>query len=183
MRVSLSVSAREGTCSKCGAGPILIIPFVVITENATGEAEGLCQGCLFDQDGLRVDIPMQELDRGPLNRRKTLRKAKKTSQKQEQDIAEELGGRTQPGSGSQRGAKGDVRKKGELRVEAKFTTAESFSLKLDELYKIAGECGAGEKAVLVIDYLDPGTRRPKDRFAVVHFQDLKELLHAASQHR
>jgi hypothetical protein len=182
MRVSLSVEARLGTCAKCaGSGPV--IPFTLIADDQAGEAEALCAACLFTPNGLRVDVPMEPLVSGPVSRRKGLRKAKKTSQRQEVDIAEELGGRTQPGSGNQPGAKGDIRKKGELRVEAKFTSANSFSLKLDELYKIAGECGVGEKPVFVIDFLEPGTRKPKDRFAVIHFHDLKELLNAAGEHR
>lgn len=183
MRLSLSVAACEGTCSKCSAERVLVIPFVVIADDHEGEAEKLCKSCLFSLEGLKVDIPMQPLVAGPTPRRKALRKAKKTSLKQEQDIAEELGGRTQPGSGNQRGAKGDIRKKGELRVEAKYTTNESFSLKLDELYKIASECGTGERAVFVIDYLEPGTRGLRDRFAVIHFNDLKELLNGTRTHR
>jgi hypothetical protein len=112
-----------------------------------------------------------------------LQKAKKSSRQQEVDIAAELAGRTMPGSGNQRGSKGDVRVKGSMRIEAKLTTAGSYSMQLADLYKIAGECAAGEKPVLVIDYLDPGTRKLRDRFAVVHFVDFKELLDAANKHR
>lgn len=126
---------------------------------------------------------MQELSPGPAPRRKTLRKNKRRSQQQERDIAEDLGGRTQPGSGNQPGAKGDVRLKGQWRIEAKFTFAKSYSLTLDDLYKIAGECGDLEKPAFVIDFLEPGTSKLKDRFAVLHFHDLKELLNGTSQHR
>jgi len=181
MRLSLSVSAREGTCSKCGEGPQLVIPFVVITETHSGEASDLCKGCLFDSEGLTTEIPMQEL--APGRRKHKFKKNKRRSLQQEVDIMEELGGRTQPGSGNQPGAKGDVRKKGELRVEAKFTEANSYSLALDDLYKIAGEASFGELPLFVIDFLEPGKRSLKDRFAVVHFTDLKGLLDAARNNR
>ena len=116
-------------------------------------------------------------------RRKALKKNRKTSLAQEVDVMEELGGRTQPGSGNQPGAKGDGRKKGELRVEMKFTAGASYSLLLEELWKIAGEASVGELPLMVIDFVEPGTRRQRDRFAVLQFSDFKELLHAARAHR
>lgn len=183
MRLSLSTAAQEGTCGKCGASGVLVLAFAVVTETHSGEAEPLCQGCLFDHDGVRSDIPMQPLVEGPAPRRKALRKNKRLSLQQEVDIADELGWRTQPGSGNQRGAKGDIRGKNIGRVEAKFTQADSFSLKLEELEKIAGECTGFEKPVFVIDFLEPGTRGLRGRYAVFQFDDIKELLHAPGQHR
>lgn len=190
MQVRLSVSAAEGTCSQCGAGPLLIIPFQLIVDDHIGEAGALCQGCLFDPEGTRVDVTMVPLDDSKPNYKKTFRAAKKLSQKQEQSIADELNeiygkgkARVQPGSGNQPGKKGDIRACDLVRVEAKYTTAESFSLKLEELYKIAGECSHGELAVFAIDYLERGTSKLMDRFAVLSFHTLKELLRDASKHR
>lgn len=183
MRLSLSVDPAEGTCSKCGASPVLVLTFGVVTDMHSGETEKLCQSCLFHFGGNKVDIPMAPLLEGPAPRRKALRANKRLSAKQEVSIADELGWRTQPGSGNQRGAKGDVRGKNIGRIEAKFTQAESFSLKLEELEKISGECIGFEKPVLVIDFLEPGTRGLRGRFAVFQFDDIKELLHASSQHR
>ena len=176
MRVSLSVASTDEACSKCGTNDTdsLVFKVVAIVDGHWGEAEPLCACCM--DGGTRSDIPMMPLLDGPAPRRKALKKAKKTSLRQEIDIAEELEGRTQPGSGNQAGAKGDVRKKGELRIEAKYTQASSYSLKLDELEKIAGEAAHGELAVMVIDFLSPGISRLRDRFAVLHFHDLKELL-------
>lgn len=188
MRVSVSLAPSVGTCTRCGAGglgdaTVTVIVFAVVVEGHAGDADALCRDCLFDPGGLRVDVPMANLAPGPAPRRAALRRAKKVSRAQEQDVAEALGGYTQPGSGNMPGAKGDVRVKGRLRVETKFTKAGSFSLKLEELYKIAHECHGLEKPVFVIDYLDPGTSKLQDRFAVVPFQDLKELLNASGQHR
>lgn len=181
MRLSLTVEAREGFCSKCERGPLPVIPFLFITELHSGDATPLCQSCLFNPDGLVAEVEMTEL--APGRRRPNFKKNKQRSLRQEVDIMEELGGRTQPGSGNQPGAKGDGRKKGELRVEAKFTEANSYSLKLDDLYKIAGEASFGEMPLFIIDYLEPGKRSLKDRFVVLHFNDLKGLLDAARNNR
>ena len=184
----MSLAPAAGTCSRCGRGgigdaTIEVVSFGVIVDGHAGEAEALCRYCLFDPNGQRVDVPMEDLAPGPAPRRGALRRAKKTSRAQERDVAEELGGYTQPGSGNMPGAKGDVRVKGWLRVETKFTRAGSFSLKLDELEKIASECHDLEKPVFVIDYLDPGTSKMRDRFAVIPFHNLLELLNASGQHR
>jgi hypothetical protein len=125
---------------------------------------------------------MTSLLDGPAPRRKALKKAKKTSLDQERDIAEEYGARTQPGSGNQPGAKGDVRLRGQLRIEAKFTQAESYILKLEDLCKIAGEATFGELPVLFIDFLEQGTRKLRDRFAVIHNVHFKRL-YGASKNR
>ena len=171
-----------GHCVRCGAENTDVIVFGAITEDHSGEADALCQGCVFGSVGLRADVPMKALNTDRRGR-KQLRRAKKVSLKQEVDIMEELGGRTQPGSGNQPGAKGDVRKKGELRVEAKYTEDNSFRVPLDDLWKIAGEASTGELPVYVIDFLEPGKRGLRDRFAVLHFNDLKGLLNAARNNR
>jgi hypothetical protein len=195
MRVSLTAVARPGICSKCGAGsrgvgPAQVIPFTLIVDGHAGEAGALCQGCLFYPEGVVVQVPMENLSPGPSPRRKDLKKAKKASARLEADVALELNEvygegavRTQPGSGNQRGAKSDLRMKDGLRVEEKHTQGASFSIKLDELYKVAGEAAGGEMPLFVIDFVEPGTRKLKDRFAVLHFQDLKGLLHVAHKHR
>lgn len=182
MRVSLSTEPTVGTCSKCSTPNVPVLTFSVVAEGHAGDVEPLCAFCLFEE-GARSDVPMQELAPGPAPRRKALRHNKRVSQQQERDIAEELGARVQPNSGATRGAKGDVRKKGIFRLEAKFTRADSFPLHIDDLQKIAGECSDFEKPIVVIDYLEPGTSKLRDRFAVLHIQDTKELLNASGQHR
>ena len=151
----------------------MTLAFTIITEESSGDAAELCLGCACV--GGRVDVPMTPLAEKP-SRKKALKKGKKTSTQQEVEVCELLGARTQPGSGNQAGAKGDGRKKGELRIETKFTQADSFSLKLDELWKILGEANKGELPVFVIDYLEQGTRRLRDRYAVIPFSDAVELL-------
>jgi hypothetical protein len=128
-------------------------------------------------------VPMEPLVTGRAPMRKAFKKNKRLSQEQERDIAEELGARVQPNSGAMTGAKGDVRKKDHFRLEAKFTRAGSYSLQLDDLHKIASECSGWEKPLVVIDFLEPGTSRLKDRFAVLQFDHVKEFLNAPGQHR
>lgn len=176
MRLSLSVEGSDEACSKCGDNDTdaLVFKVVAIVDGYSGEAEPLCARCM--DGGIKSDVPMEPLVTGPAPRRKALRANQKTSLRQELDIQEEFGARRQPGSGNQAGAKGDNRKKGELRLEAKFTRDNSYRLQLDDLYKVAGEATLGELPVLVIDFLEPGIRKLRDRFAVIHAADLKELL-------
>ena len=185
MRVSLSSGSIEAACSKC-AFTNNVLQFLVVADGFSGAEDPICAACL--SEGTTATVPMESLAVGPTPRRKGLRKAKKASLRQELDIDEEFGTKRQPGSGNQPGAKGDNRRKGSLRLEAKHTEAQSFSLKLEELHKISGEASNGEMAGLVIDYLQPGTKKLIDRFVVIHSEDFKELNqlreeHGSSQHR
>jgi hypothetical protein len=65
----------------------------------------------------------------------------KKFQKQEQRLADDLGGRKQKGSGSKRFNKGDVRMP-ELLTEAKRTDKRSISIKLEYVRKITEEAQA-----------------------------------------
>jgi hypothetical protein len=80
------------------------------------------------------------------------------SKLQEDRIAVEIGGRAQVGSGSAWNAKSDVRKMGDLRVEAKFTAGLSYKLKLDDLLKIRDEAikGGLETPVMQIEFVHGG---------------------------
>lgn len=80
------------------------------------------------------------------------------SRLQEKRIADELGGRTQSGSGSAWNTKGDVRKLGDLRIEAKFTEKSEYKLKLDELLKLRDEAVKGglETPVMQVEFVVGG---------------------------
>jgi hypothetical protein len=187
VRLSLTLEGFPNRdCSRCGAKDTLTLAFTVITEEHSGEAAELCLECACK--GGSTDVPMTLLAEKP-SKRKAFKKIKKVSLKQEIEVNELLGARTQPGSGNQAGAKGDGRRKGDIRTEQKFTVAASYSLKLEELWKIAGEASHGEMPVFVIDYKEPGTSKLRDRFAVLPFNDVVELLelrrekNAAHKHR
>lgn len=107
---------------------------------------------------------------------------KKLSRKQEQRNAKLLGGRTQPGSGSSKRAKGDVRLLGQYRGESKFTFARSYSLDRNVLEKILSECTDGEKPILFLDYKNKETGRTFGSYVVLHESDFEELLSHAPSH-
>lgn len=103
-------------------------------------------------------------------------RVKKLSRRQEARNAELLGGRTQPGSGSSKRAKGDVRKLGEYRGESKFTFAQAYSLDRRTLEKILSECGDGEKPILFLDFKNKETGRTQGSYVVLHETDFEELI-------
>ena len=92
---------------------------------------------------------------------------------QERKVAVDIGGRTQPGSGNQWNAKGDVKSES-LLIECKSTIHQSFTLKVDVLEKIEREAAlAGREAVLQVEF--QGKRRVA-KYAVISYDRLLELL-------
>lgn len=122
-----------------------------------------------------IGVRIEQADLKPA-RQPPSKKDRRLSRKQEHRIAEDIGGRRQPGSGSQDHAKGDVRKKGAFRIEAKYTRAKQFTLKREELDKISGECGHGEKPAFQVDFLNNVTGRVEDSWVVIPYEDWKENL-------
>jgi len=98
------------------------------------------------------------------------------SQQQEKRVEKETGARRQKASGATLFAKGDNRLLGELRVEAKVTTAKSFTLKVSDIEKIRSEAYSGglEDWVLQIDFNRPGG--VNRRVAVIDWYDYLEFL-------
>ena len=94
----------------------------------------------------------------------------------EQRLAKRLGGRQTPASGAMAGAKGDVELPGVL-LEAKSTTADSMSLKLDWLAKIAAEArAAGKQPALAVTFVTgDGRPRPNGSWIMVSEQAWREL--------
>lgn len=144
-----------------------------------GKSDPICLACLSGEIELTTELEDTTPADGP--RKKVLRRQKKLSQQQERDIAEELGGKVNKASGAMAHAKGDVRKKGHWRVEAKYTEASSYRLTLDDLYKLAGECSDLERPIFIIDFRKKGGRQ-LDRFAVVQMTDLKEMIDGIGPH-
>lgn len=178
-RLNVSFASQKGDCTGCGDSDVRVVTFHFITESHSGSAEALCARCVLGDEGNSVDVPLEELSPGRPSARKGFKKRRQKSVEQELEVAEMFGARRQPNSGATPGAKGDIRKKGVLRGEMKFTEADSFRLEYAELQKIRGECGPKEKPLLVVDFVEKGTRKLKDRFAVVLAEDLKEWMDAA----
>ena len=87
---------------------------------------------------------------------------KEISQRQERQAARDVGGRVQAGSGNVKlGGGADVRKQGELRIECKYTSKASFSIKLAELRKVKMQAlkGGLEEPVLQFAFRDKSTGR------------------------
>lgn len=105
--------------------------------------------------------PEQPRDRTSPKRRK------RASRKQEQRIADTLGGDRHYGSGNKPGYEGDVRVRGEFRIEAKYTARKSYSVKRAELYKIRSECDLGEEPMFVIDFKEPNTLATEESWVMV----------------
>lgn len=100
---------------------------------------------------------------------------KRRARRQELELAEETGGRTQPASGAMARAKGDVRKRGVYRGESKFTRSKAFLISRRVLDKISSECQGTEYPVVDICFLDE-TGRTEDRWVTLPFDTWKKLL-------
>lgn len=105
---------------------------------------------------------------------------KRKSVLQERSIAEDIGGRLQPGSGAPEFYKGDVRKAGELRVEAKTTSKGSFTLKSSELEKIRNEAIAGgeESWAMQVEFHGQFTKK---KYAIIDWTDYLNLREKAKE--
>lgn len=107
---------------------------------------------------------------GRPNRRPSNKGIRRRSRRQELQLAEEAGGRTQKGSGSLPWAKGDVRRKGKFRAECKQTRSRSFTVTRTILNKIRSECDFDEVPVLDVEFLGPGGRT-EERYVVIPYED------------
>jgi hypothetical protein len=98
------------------------------------------------------------------------------SQLQELKIERDTGARRQKASGATPFAKGDNRLVGKLRIEAKFTTARSFSLKLSDIDKIRMEALSSqvEDWVMQVEFGRPGGVSKK--FAVMDWATYEDFL-------
>jgi hypothetical protein len=115
-------------------------------------------------------------------RRPPSKAVRRLSDRQERRIAEDIGGRTQPGSGNQPGAKGDVRRLGKDRIEAKLTFAQQYTIKLQELRKILSEATPGEAAALQVDFVDKDTKRVTDSWVLVPYEDWLKKVNDEAEH-
>lgn len=83
----------------------------------------------------------------------------------------------QPGSGAPEFYKGDVRKKGDLRLECKTTGAKSYTLKLSDLEKIKAEAlmGGAESWAFQVEFQGITSNK---RFAVIDWQEYLDFREA-----
>jgi hypothetical protein len=130
-------------------------------------------------EGASFDVEQPVIDMsGPPTRR-----VKNTSRKRELEVAEAIGGRRQPGSGNQPFAKGDVRKKGDFRLELKECFGLEFKAhRVDLLDKIRAECSRGEHPAVVVTFRDKGTHQQLESWVMVPYEVWEERI-VAGKHR
>lgn len=135
----------------------------------------LCGFCI--ENGVEVDLNL-EMEADP-EKAKQARERIKTSRRLEHALADDLGGRAQPGSGNTRlpGYKGDVRVMGRWRIEHKYTDSlRSYKLQLLDLAKIVGiALEANEQPALIVEFA-----RARESFAVLPYSVFKELADASN---
>lgn len=77
---------------------------------------------------------------------------RKKSNDQERRAASRHGAKVVAGSGSSELSKGDIRKRGELRGECKYTAASSYTLRVADLVKLELETRGEEVPVFEIEF-------------------------------
>jgi hypothetical protein len=173
--------SAQGNCSApgCVYGPGSFMTDVhrllIFIGAASESGPWFCAGhyAAMQSTGASFEVEQPVIDMsGPPNRR-----VRNTSRKRELQIAESIGGRRQPGSGNQPFTKGDVRRKGDFRVEAKECFGLEFKVnRRDLLDKIRAECSRGEHPAVVITFRDKGTHQELESWAMVPYQIWEERI-------
>ncbi len=154
---------------------------VVFVGNTFEASPWLCLACYTKlEENASFDIEQVPIDtRGPPDRR-----VRRTSRRRELAVAEAIGGRRQPGSGNQPFAKGDVRKKGEFRIELKECFGLEFKVHRRELLdKIRSECSVGEHPAVLVTFRDKGTHQELESWVLVPFEIWEKKINAPDTNR
>jgi len=127
----------------------------------------LCDSC--QDKGFLIDFDVKSGVRESVS---TRRRRIKISQQLEREVAHDIGGKVQPGSGNQ-DAKADIRKVDEWRIEHKYTDSVSgYRLAAEDLAAIVRHANlAGEWPAMVINF-----RKLARRFAVIPYELFLELM-------
>lgn len=104
----------------------------------------------------------------------TPKKQRRRSMRQERELAAATGGRVQAGSGAVAGKKGDVRARGRLRAECKYTRMKSYRVTRADLNKISSEASFGEVPLFDISFLG-SDGRTEDRWVLLPYADWLRL--------
>jgi hypothetical protein len=111
-----------------------------------------------------------------------MHRGKRRSVLQERRIAEDIGGRVQPGSGAPAFYKSDAVAGLDLRVEAKTTSKASYSLTTSVLDKIRNEAlsGGQEDWAMQIEFQGQFTHK---RVAVIDWDRFLDLMKTSKEHK
>jgi hypothetical protein len=170
---NLRYGDRCGICKK--VAKVLLIQVRTEPEGLEVGKLQLCYPCIQDNSFVTdVELPKED---NPIKRRQAQQRIK-DSRKLEAEVAKDMGGKTQAGSGGTRikGCKGDIRKMGQWLLEHKFTdSVKSWRLLLGDLAKIVSlATEAGEWPGLIIDF-----RTAREAFAIIPYALFLELVHAS----
>lgn len=164
---------------------ISLIPSVVTYDGATfayvqvrvgdqlGETTKIPWGTFFGQEHV---VPLEPLASNVVRLSTKLIKGRST--KQERRRIEAIGGRRHSGSGALIGNKSDG-STDRWRMENKFTTAASYSVKLHELMKLRSECRNAQVPVFNVDFQDKHTGATKDSWVLVPSKEWEKLVNGA----
>lgn len=104
------------------------------------------------------------------------KRIKRSTMKQEEQVARDLGGHRQRGSGSISGKKGDGWVRGKYKIEnKKKIRRKSITIKRMELDKIRAECAPGEQPLFQFEFANPGTLAVEDRWIMVPYEHWKQV--------
>lgn len=169
LQIVVLTPPREGVCANCGHDTIVsTLLSGVVSSNA------LCAHCITN--GAPFVFPA--VIRTPVTAQ-----MRRSSVRQEKKIAHDIGGRRQRGSGSIAHNKGDVRKSGVFRIEAKQTRSRSYNIHLADLYKIRSECAGGETPAFQITFMDRDLGHPIDEWVMVPYTVWSKLNGATENRR
>ena len=151
-------------CNACGSICGCEVYTIFIGAGFT-ETPPLCSVCIQHSAIGEYEAPKIDMTGPPT------RKIQRNSRKRELEVAADIGGRRQPGSGNQPFAKGDIRKKGEFRVEHKDCYGLDFKVnRRDLLDKIRSECSRGEQPAVVVTFRDKHTHQQLEAWAMVPYE-------------
>lgn len=111
-----------------------------------------------------------------------MHRGKRMSVRQERRIADDIGGRVQPGSGAPAFYKSDAVAGLDLRVEAKTTSKQSYSLTTSVIDKIRAEAlsGGQEDWAMQIEFQGQFAHK---RVAVIDWDRFLDLLKTSKEHK
>jgi len=126
----------------------------------------LCDTC--QSDGYVIEFRYKPPSGSDLIRKRRIQR----SEKMEAELADDVGGKRQPGSGNQ-DAKADVRIMGRWRIEHKFTdNATEYKLRTSDLNAVIQHANsAGEWPAMIISFT-----RQKRKFAVLPYEVFRHMM-------
>ncbi len=137
----------------------------------------ICKKCQEKGGTIKFEINVVDKEKG-----KEAKNRIKISRKLEKQLADDIGGKVQPGSGCTRlaGYKADVRRIGSWRLEHKFTDSmKSYMLKLVDLARVVKMAiKASELPALILNF-----RKINESFAIIPYLTFLEMTYELEEYQ